>query len=77
VSDTVYTRVTAWRVPFDLLPPSDVAVREFRWQVQVVRETRDGGGELVYEEAGNPSEVRAFTWLAPTPTPIPSPTPTP
>ncbi len=76
VSDTVYTRVPAWRVPFDLLPPSDVAVREFRWQVQVVREARDGGGELVYEEAGNPSDVRAFTWLEPTPMPILSPTPT-
>lgn len=77
MSDTVYTRVTAWRVPFDLLPPTDVAVREFRWQVQVVREVRNGGGELVYEEAGNPSKVRAFTWLMPTPTPTSTPSPIP
>lgn len=77
LSDTTYTRTAAWRVPFDLLPPADAAVCEFRWQVQVVREARDRGGELIYEEAGNPSEVRTFTWLAPTPTPGPSPTPAP
>ena len=77
VSATTYTRATAWRVPLDLLPPEDAAVREFRWQVQAVRETRDRGGELIYEEAGGPSEVRTFTWLVPTPTPRPTPTPAP
>ncbi|MDY6877329.1 MAG: LysM peptidoglycan-binding domain-containing protein [Chloroflexota bacterium] len=77
VSDTTYTRATAWRVPFDLLPLSGVARRKFRWQVQVVREVDNGGGELFYEEAGAPSEVRVFTWLEPTPTPALSVTPTP
>ena len=77
MSDTTYTRVTAWRVPFDLLPPASSAVREFRWQVQVVREVRDEEGELVYEGAGSPSTVRTFIWLAPTPTPRPTPTSAP
>jgi LysM repeat protein len=79
VSATTYTRATAWRVPFDLLPTTDADVREFRWQVQVVREARSRGGELVYEKAGAPSEVRTFTWLMPTPTPtlLPSSTVTP
>lgn len=77
ISATTYTRATAWRVPLDLLPAADADVREFRWQVQVVRETRGRGGELVYEEAGAPSEVRTFIWLVPTPTPRPMPTPTP
>jgi len=74
MSDTTYTRVTSWRVPLDLLPPASAAVREFRWQVQVVREVRDEDGELVYEGAGGPSAVRTFIWLAPTPTPKPTST---
>lgn len=77
VSDTTYMRATAWRVPPELLPATDADVREFHWQVQVVRETRDRDGELVYEVAGSPSEVRTFTWLEITPTPTPSPTPIP
>ncbi len=77
MSDTTHTRVTSWRVPLDLLPPASAAVREFRWQVQVVRETRDEEGELIYEGAGGPSAVRAFIWLAPTPTPGPTPTSAP
>jgi len=77
VSATTYTRATAWRVPLDLLLTTNADVREFRWQVQVVRERYDKDGALVYEEAGALSEVRTFTWLAPTPTPSPSPTPAP
>jgi len=77
ISATVYTRATAWRVPLDLLPAADADMREFRWQVRVVRETRDRRGALVYEEAGVPGQVRTFIWLAPTPTPGPSPTPAP
>jgi len=73
----VETRATAWRVSLDLLPAAGVTVRQFRWQVQTVQETRDEAGALVYEEAGDPSQVRTFTWLAPTPTPRPSPTPAP
>jgi len=69
VSDTVYTRVTAWRVPFEILSTASTGVREFRWQVQVVREAGMVDGELVYEAAGAPSDVRTFTWLGPTPTP--------
>lgn len=76
VSATTYIRATAWRVPFDLLPAADARVRDFQWQVQVLREARNRRGELVYEEAGAPSEVRTFTWLLPTPTPMPSPTST-
>ena len=77
VSATHYARATAWRVPVDLLTASDTDTFEFRWQVQVVREARDRDGELVYEEAGAPSEVRGFTWLMPTPTPTYTPTPSP
>jgi len=77
VSATIYTRATAWRVPLDLPLVSDTDMREFRWRVQVVREARDRRGELIYEEAGDPSEVRTFTWLMPTPTPTYTPSPTP
>lgn len=76
VSATVRTRVTSWRVPLDLMPAPDARVREFRWQVQVMREVRDRQGEVSYREAGAPSPVRTFTWLVPTPTPS-TPTPTP
>jgi LysM repeat protein len=77
ISATIRTRATAWRVPLDLLQASDADEREFRWQVQVVREARDRSGALVYEEAGVPSPVRTFIWLEPTPTPTPSATPAP
>ena len=77
------TRTTAWRMPIELLSASVAERREFRWKVQVVRETRDRDDQLIYEGAGTPSETRTFTWLEPTPTPTststpgPSPTPTP
>jgi LysM repeat protein len=77
VSATNYTHATAWRVPPELLLASDTEGREFRWQVQVVREARDRSGGLVYEEAGLRSEVRTFTWLMPTPTPTYTRTPGP
>ena len=75
ISAQTYTRATAWRVPLDLQPIIDVERPEFRWQVEVVREIRDRNGELAYERAGTPSEVRVFTWLIPTPTPSPTPSP--
>ena len=71
ISATTYTRATAWRIPLDLLLTANTDVREFRWQVQVVREGRDRSGALVYDGAGAPSEIRTFTWLEPTPTPTP------
>ncbi len=73
VSDTIYTHVTAWRVPFDLLLTASANAREFHWQVQVVREAGVVEGELVYEAAGAPSDARTFLWSesAPTPTSIP------
>ncbi len=71
----VHTRATAWRVPLDLLRTPNAEMRKFHWQVQVVREMQNRNGELVYREAGPPSEVRTFIWLEPTPTPSPSPTP--
>lgn len=80
VVEKIYTRATAWRVPPDLLvSASDSGSErlEFRWQVRVVRETRDRHGQLTYQAAGAPSEPRTFTWLLPTPTPIPTSTPTP
>jgi LysM repeat protein len=78
ISATAYTRATAWRVPLDLMP-SLRGVREFYWQVQIVKETRGGDDPAAYEEAGVPSQVRTFVWLEVTPTPskTPSPTPTP
>ena len=77
VSDTTYTRATAWRVPPDLLPDTDAKAHEFQWQVQVVREARGKSGERIYEAGGPPSDVRTFTWLEVAPTSTPSPTPTP
>ena len=79
------TRTTAWRIPPDMFSTLAAASREFRWKVQVVRETRGRDGQLIYEGAGTPSETRTFTWLEPTPTPTststpgpsPSPSPTP
>ena len=78
VSATIYTRATAWRVPFDLLLAARAEEREFRWWVRVVREARDRHGVLTYREAGAPSEVRTLTWAGPTATPtiLPSPTAT-
>ena len=73
-----HTRATAWRVPQEHLPAAGSAAREFRWQVQVVREVRDAAGEVTYEEAGAPSQARTFTWLASaTPTPPSTSTPSP
>jgi LysM repeat protein len=80
ILETVYTRATAWRVPFDLLLTADAGaadVREFHWRVQVVREARDWDGTLVYVAAGDVSPVRTFTWIAPTATPTPTLTPSP
>ncbi|HEY68670.1 MAG TPA: LysM peptidoglycan-binding domain-containing protein [Thermoflexia bacterium] len=77
ISATVHTRATAWRVPIELLLTTHADVREFRWQVQVVREARDKDGALVYEKAGAPSQVRTFIWLEPTPTPSLTPTSAP
>jgi LysM repeat protein len=73
VSSTVRTLATAWRVPLDLLQKAETDAHEFRWQVQVVRET----GDQMYEEAGSPSEVRSFIWREPTPPPTSPVTPTP
>jgi len=83
IATTHRTRTTSWRVPVELLQDSSGDRRVFRWEVQVVRETRNKRGEVVYEEAGDPGEARTFTWLRPTPTPTStstpgaSPTPTP
>lgn len=77
VSDTTYTRATAWRVPLDLLPDTDAKAHEFHWQVQVVREAQDVNGKLTYATGGPPSEVRTFIWAEILPTSTPSPTPTP
>jgi len=77
ISAIIHTHATAWRPPSDLLPTTNIGVLKFRWQVQVMQETQDRNGALVYKEAGAPSQVRTFTWLAPTPTPGPTPTPAP
>ena len=75
ISATIYIRATAWRVPLDLMPPlSDV--REFHWQVQIVKETLDSDNATLYTEAGAPSEIRTFFWLPVTPTPSKTPTAT-
>jgi hypothetical protein len=72
-----HTRATIWRVPFDLMMDADGEMPEFRWRVMVVREAQGEDGELIYEEAGQASEVRTFVWGKPTPTPTPTPSPTP
>jgi LysM repeat protein len=73
VSGTVRTRATAWRVPLDLLQRAEADASQFRWRVQVVRET---AGET-YQAAGPPSELRSFVWWKPTPPPPTPATPTP
>jgi LysM repeat protein len=76
VSVTHHTRGTSWRVPLDLLRSAGAGIREFNWQVQVVRETRSGE-HVAYQPAGHASEVRAFLWLEPTPVATPRPSPSP
>jgi LysM repeat protein len=73
VSGTIRTRATAWRVPLDLLQRAEADALELRWQVQVVRESRN----QAYEEAGFPSEPRSFVWRAPEPSPTSPATATP
>ena len=75
VSATHHTRGTSWRVPLDLLRTANTTVREFNWQVQVVREAQGGDG-VTYVAAGREAEIRSFIWLEPTPSPTPSPPPT-
>ena len=77
ISGTHRTRATAWRVPAELLQDSSGDRRVFRWEVQIVRETRNEKGEVVYEEAGTAGDARTFTWLRPTPTPTSTSTPSP
>jgi LysM repeat protein len=79
ISATIHTRSTAWRIPAELMPASDAYVREFQWQVRIVKEALDDDGTRVYEEVGFPSQTRTFTWLEfpPTSTPTPTPTSTP
>jgi LysM repeat protein len=72
-SETVRTRATAWRVPLELLQTVDDGAVELQWRVQVVREA----GEESYEDAGDLSEVRSFSWREPTPIPTPAVTPSP
>ena len=76
VSVTHHTRGTSWRAPLDLLQTANADVRQFNWQVQVVREAR-AEERVVYEAAGGTSDVRSFIWLVPaaTATPLPSPAP--
>jgi LysM repeat protein len=70
VSSTVRTRATAWRVPLDLLQKAVGDRPEFRWRVQVVRET----AEQAYERAGAPSAPRSFVWQASAPAQLPTAT---
>jgi len=74
---TVYTHATAWHPPVDVLKTTSTGVYEIYWQVRVVQETRGQDGAPAYRGVGPPSEVRSFTWMAPTPTPGPSPSPSP
>jgi len=73
--ESIYTRTTAWRVPFDLL--ATAGTDEFRWDVQVVRETRGIGDQTIYKEAGSPGASRTLFWLDVTPTPSLTPSATP
>ncbi len=67
----IRTRTTAYRVPPEMYPPRGSPVREFRWEVQVVRETSSG----VFTFASEPGLVRRFVWLESPPTPTLTPTP--
>ena len=77
VSATHYTRVTSWRVPYELLIASNARDVEYLWWVQVVEERSGGGDRPVYVEAGAASDERSFIWLAPaaTASPIAAATP--
>jgi LysM repeat protein len=76
VSVTHRTRGTSWRVSPDLLQGASTGVRDFNWQVQVVREARSGE-HLAYRAAGHPSETRTFLWDESTPAPTRRSSPAP
>jgi hypothetical protein len=65
------TRSTGWRVPLELLRAADTDAGEFRWYVQVVRQTASPGRAPTYEKAGRPSDTRTFALVNPTTTPSP------
>ena len=70
--EKIYTRTTAWRVPLDLITVAGTG--EFRWQVQVVRESLNQNDRLIYIKTSDLSQERVFTWLQVTPTPSLTPT---
>lgn len=61
-----YLRNTAWRVPEDYFPTSELTNRTFTWHVTLVRQT---GTDLNpnYNSISQPSEKRTFIWKADTP----------
>jgi LysM repeat protein len=71
VSVTHHTRASSWRVPAAILLAAPNGMREFVWQVRVVRSDTGGlSGPLVH--AGEPSPAQSFGWAAPTSTPGPT-----
>ena len=74
----LYTRMTLFRLDEAYAPSPDDPVREYSWEVIVVREAGvDDSGEPRYTAASLTSEKRAFHWLAPTPQPTASSSPVP
>lgn len=72
-----FTRQTSFPVPSSWRPPVD-AVRDFEWNVSIVRATgQRADGSLIYTFGGRSGDTARLSWLGAVPTPTPTPTPTP
>jgi LysM repeat protein len=67
--ESIYTRMTLLRLNQEYAPSPGDPLREYSWEVTVVREITVASGETRYTAASHPSGRRTFRWLAPTPEP--------
>jgi len=62
--DSVFTRTTLVRLGEEYAPSPDEPVREYSWEVTVVRDLGRGGtGQTRYTAASHTSEKRTFRWV--------------
>ncbi len=59
IEETIYTRVTSWRVPAEWHPDKQASERHFEWHVDVVRRDAPDGPATRLSPAG---EKRQFEW---------------
>jgi LysM repeat protein/predicted nucleic acid-binding Zn ribbon protein len=59
----VWTKATSWRLPADLYIAGLDEPQQFRWEVQVMRQTGEADdGTRLGEEISPPGDVRTFSW---------------